>query len=306
MMIRAFLLILSVIVLSQQALAKNIPVDTAEHIYGLGVDSSYASAQKAALADIAQKLSSRVQSSTEIVQRKEGTKASTSAKSSTRSYSRDIELPNVEVIENKEKNGQWTIVVKAKREHVQKAIKHQLNFLNEELLFALDEFDKQYGPACFYALTEKKLAKGKLVDLIPAYVGSGINDGSEQQFYQTAKQFDSVINRCEKRNKYRLSFSIPVSKSLENEVKNFLKSQGYIVTKSPKNTGEIQINLKIKQSFAFKNHLTLMTAQVLVQDEFEEVRADSKFKVKGSSFESKEQSLARAHQNLIKKLKSII
>mgnify|MGYP000563149714 CR=1 FL=1 len=300
------ILIAIVLLLSWHAFAKDLPVDTAEYIYGLGTDNSYAGAQKAALADMAQKLSTRVQSNTEIMQRKEGNTAKTVAINRTQSYSRDIELPNVEVIENDKRNGVWTIIVKASRTNIQQALKHQLNNLHQELTFVLGEFDRSYGPACFYALSEKLSAKEKLMDLVPAYVGSGAKDNAERAIYVTLQQFDKTIRKCEQRNKYRLSFSTPVSKFFENEVKKFLKSQGYIVTKSPNNTGEIQFILNTQHTVAYENHLAIVTVELIVLDEFEEMRSENKFKVKGSSFDSKENALKRAHQNLIKKLKLII
>jgi len=299
-------LILLINAITVNAYAKELPTDTKEYVYGLGEDNSYERAQQAALANIAQKLSTRVKSNTEITHRKEGKKANTVAINNILSYSRDIELPNVEVIENKEKNGIWTVVVKANRKNIQIALKHQLNSLNEDLLFVLDEFRSSYGPACYYSLSEKASSRERLVDLIPAYVGSGINDDMEQEFYITIQLFDKTFAKCEKRNKYRLKFSKPVSTTFNNDVRKFLKSKGFVVTKSTKNTGEIHFNLQVKQSFAYNNHLSIIAAEVIVMDELEEIRYEEKFKVKGSSFNSKSDALTRAQSNLLKKIKSTI
>lgn len=284
-----------------------VPTDSKEFIYGIGTNTSYALAQKSAMADIVTKLSTRINTATEISQVKENNQTTTKATQTTHATTRAIELPSVEVIDSEQTSGQWQVTVRVKRNLVQQSIKHQLMQLNEDIEFALDDFNGpdfngKYGPACFYTLKEELNKIAQLEDLIPAYVGSGINDGVESTYYQTITRFTKTYKRCEKRNRYTLSFAQPVSSSLKNATVKYLTAAGFQVVKNGSNTGEIQLNVHKKQTTAYQNHLTVLTTEILIFDENESLKFKDSFKVKGSSFASSKDSLARAEKSLIKRI----
>ncbi|MFT6207482.1 MAG: hypothetical protein ACJA0T_001390, partial [Colwellia sp.] len=66
---------------------EKIPADDETYIYGLGIDADHSNAQKFALADITQKLSTRVQSSVGISQSKSGNVTNTDTKQRTTAVS---------------------------------------------------------------------------------------------------------------------------------------------------------------------------------------------------------------------------
>lgn len=283
--------------------AFDVPVDNKQFIYGLGTDVTYGQAQKSAMADIVMKLSTRITAKSQITQTKENNQTQTRATQKTEAVSRGIELPNVEVVASEEKLGNWYVLVRAERKLVQRSIKHQLVNLNDDLLFALEEFNGKYTPSCFYALSDEASNKEKLNELIPAYVGSGISDGSEDEFYQTLNTFDRTFKKCKKRNRYILTFSELVSSEFKISTIKFLKNNGFYVVSSGENTGVVQFNIKKKQTLAYKSHLTILNTEILVFDETDTLKYQESFKVKSSSFESKSQSLARAEKSLLKKIK---
>lgn len=298
-----YIIIAFIGLISWHSSALNVPADNEQFIYGLGTDVSYDQAQKAAMADIVMKLSTRITAKSQITQTKENNHTQTRATQKTEAFSRGIELPNVEVVASEERLGNWHILVRAERKLVQRSIKHQLVNLNDDLLFSLDEFKGKYTPSCFYALSDEATKKEKLSELIPAYVGSGISDGSEAEFYQTIKTFERTFKRCKKRNKYTLTFSQPVSTEFQNLTINFLNNNGFEVVGSGENTGNVRFNIKKNQVLAYKNHLTILDTEILVFDETDTLKYQTSFKVKGSSFESKSQSLARAEKSLLQKIK---
>lgn len=284
----------------------DVPVDTEIYIYGLGSDNSYSGAQKAALADIAQKISSRVSTQTEIKQRKEGNRSETVTLSNTQSYSRDIELPNFEVIQNENQNGLWNILIRVERSDVQRAIFHQLESLGKELSDLLIKNKDSYGPKCLYFLSKSKAARDKLAELIPVYLGSGATDQAEKAYRIKIEKFDALLARCEQANKFQLVYLTKVSRKFEQDVIRLLNKEGFEITTLEQGTGTIFIDLAIKQSFVYKNHLTLLTLKMDVVDEFKSPLFEKKLKVRGSSFRSKEDAFAKAQTTLIKKMKSLI
>ena len=288
---------------SMQSSAFEVPVDSNEFIYGVGTDVSYDLAQKSAMADIVAKLSTRINTEISIDQTKRDSVTKTTAKSTTRAVTSTIELPNVDVVKSEQKKGRWQVLVRVKRQLVQRAIYHQLTRLHEDVLFVLDDFDALYTPSCFYALSDELSNVEQLKNLIPAYLGSGVNDNSEQAFYQTIKQFSRTFKRCKQRNRYTLTFSQPVTAAFKNATKELLKNSGFEVVKTGNNTGTIQFNIKKKQTLVYKSHLTVLAAEILVFDENESLKFKSTFKVKGSSFDSQQDALTRAENKLFKKIK---
>ena len=74
------------------AAAVELPPDSEKYIYGIGTDTSYDLAQKAAMADIVMKLATRVNVSTEINQTKYSNRTQVDAQSQVIAESRGIEL----------------------------------------------------------------------------------------------------------------------------------------------------------------------------------------------------------------------
>ena len=280
-----------------------LPADTPEHIYGIGSDTSYDLAQKAAMADIVMKLATRVNASTQISQTKSNTKTQVNAQSRVIAESRGIELPNVDVIDSEQTQGRWQVVVRVERDQVKRSIKHQLDTLNSDLRFTLEEFENHYAPSCFYALSNEESKITQLKELIPAYIGIGSEKGAEAPFYSTINIFERTYKRCKKRNRYTLTFSKPVSSVLESSTKAQLKENGFEVVSRGENTGNVQFNIKTKSSYFNKTHLTILTTEILVFDENESLKFKDSFKVKGASFKSSNESVAKAELALLQRVK---
>lgn len=285
------------------AAAVELPPDSEKYIYGIGTDTSYDLAQKAAMADIVMKLATRVNVSTEINQTKYSNRTQVDAQSQVIAESRGIELPNVEVIDSDQKNNLWQVLVRVEREQVKRAIKHQLDTINSDLQFVLEEFENHYAPSCFYTLSNEENKRTLLNELIPAYIGIGSEEGAETQFNRTINTFDRTYKRCKKRNRYTLTFSRPVTSALKNSTKALLKKQGFDVVSKGENTGSVQLNIKAKSSMFKKTHFTILTAEILVFDERESLQFKDSFKVKGASFKSSSESVARAEQALLQRVK---
>lgn len=301
-----FHIILMLVAIVQHASALEVPVDTETYIYGLGTDNSYNGAQSAALSDIALKLSARVSTETEIKQRKEGNLSKVITLSKTKSFSRDVDVPSFEVIRNENKNGLWIILIRVERTHVQRAVFHQLESLGEEISSVLNQYQNQYGPKCYHSLSKKKKTRNKLSELIPAYIGSGAKDQAEKKHILKIKEFDNLLANCKQANKYRLVYSTKVDRKFNDGIVQFLNSEGFQVTASQKGTGAINVDLAIKQSFAYKNHLTVITLNLEVVDEHKSQIFKDKLKARGSSFRSKEDALKNAQKSLVTKMKSLI
>jgi len=289
--------------IQQLAIAiEEIPADNETYIYGLGVDIEHRNAQKFALADITQKLSTRVQSSVGISQNKNGNITSTSSKQQTIAVSQEIELPNIQVIHNSKKNNQWRVLVRVERKLVQLSIKQQLEAINNELAFITKDFAESQGPSCWFALTENNYKKEQLTALIPAYIGSGMKEETTLAYAQQAQNYDRLFKRCKYKNSYTIVYPPQTSIDFKNAFEQLIKSQGFKVTNQKKNTGTIQVKLSEKQSYAFKNHLNIINAEFNILDEFGDAIKSIKLKSKGSSFNSKKEANKKAVANLIKKI----
>jgi hypothetical protein len=285
---------------------ENIPADDETYIYGLGVDTNHSNAQKLALADITQKLSTRVQSSVGISQSKSGNVTNTDTKQRTTAVSQEIELPNVHVLESVKKDNQWRVLIRVERKLVQLALKQQLEDLNDELSFLLEDFVESQGPACWYALTTNNHKKEKLFALIPAYIGSGMKEESTVTFKKQATSFDRLLKRCKYKNKYTINYPKQTPIDFKNSFEQLMKKQGYKVTNQKKNAGTIDVKFTEKKTYAYKNHLNIISAEVSVLDEFGDTKKHVKFKSKGSSFNNKKEASRKAVVNLIKKIETLI
>ena len=69
------------------------------------------------------------------------------------------------------------------------------------------------------------------------------------------------------------------------------------------NTGNVQFNIKTKSSYFNKTHLTILTTEILVFDENESLKFKDSFKVKGASFKSSNESVAKAELALLQRVK---
>ena len=285
---------------------EKIPADNETYIYGLGIDGIHANAQKFALADITQKLSTRVQSSVGISQSKSGNVTNTDIKQKTTAISQEIELPNVQVLESVKKDNQWRVLIRVERKLVQLALKRQLEDLNDDISFLLEDFSESQGPSCWFALTKNRHKKEKLAALIPAYIGSGVEEEATSTFNTQAINFERLLKRCKYKNKYTITYPNESSIDFKNSFEQLLKNQGYKVTKQNKNTGTIDVKFKEKQTYVYKNHLNIINAEINILDEFGDTKQHLKFKSKGSSFNNKKDANQKAVVNLIKKIEKLI
>ncbi|UUO22657.1 hypothetical protein FGD67_05270 [Colwellia sp. M166] len=281
-----------------------IPADDEQYIYGLGIDVDHSNAQKLALADITQKLSTRIQSSVGISQDKTGNTTTTSTKQHTMAVSQEIELPNIQVINNSKADNQWRVLVRVERKLVQLSLKQQLETINDELMFIIEDFSESQGPACWHTLSTNNHKKEKLTALIPAYLGSGMAEESTLAFSQQAQTYERLFKRCKYKNKYTITYPAQASADFKRAFEQLIKSQGFKVTNQKKDTGNIQIKLSEKQSYAFKNYLNIINAEFTVLDEFGDVISFIKLKSKGSSFNNKKEANKKAVINLIKKIET--
>lgn len=298
-----------VLLIATQSIAhaiEKIPADDETYIYGLGVDIDHTNAQKFALADITQKLSTRIQSSVGINQNKVGNSTSTSTKQQTLAVSQEIELPNVQVINNSKENNQWRVLVRVERKLVQLAIKQQLESINDELSFITEEYTESQGPSCWFALTENSDKKAQLTALIPAYIGSGVEEERTSVFKQQAQNYERLLKRCKYKNKYTINYPAQASANFKHAFEQSMKSNGFKVTTKKQNTGTIQVKLSEKQSYAYKNHLNIIKAEFTILDEFGDTKKRIKIKSKGSSFNSDKEANKKAVINLIKKIETQI
>jgi hypothetical protein len=285
---------------------EKIPADDETYIYGLGIDAEHSNAQKFALADITQKLSTRVQSSVGISQSKSGNVTNTDTKQKTTAVSQEIELPNVHVLESVKKDNQWRVLIRVERKLVQLALKQQLEDLNDELSFLLEDFAESQGPSCWFTLTTNIHKKEKLSALIPAYIGSGMKEESTLSFKKQTTSFDRLLKRCKYKNKYTINYPKQAPINFKNLFEQLMKNQGYKVTNQKKNAGTIDIKFKEKQTYVYKNHLNIISAEVSVLDEFGDTKKHVKLKSKGSSFNNKKEASRKAVINLIKKIETLI
>jgi len=285
---------------------EKIPADNETYIYGLGIDINHGNAQNFALADITQKLSTRVQSSVGITQSKSGNVTNTDTKQKTTAVSQEIELPNVHVLKSVQKNNQWQVLVRVERKLVQSALKLQLEDLNDDLSFLIDEFSESQGPACWNALTTNIDKKEKLAALIPAYVGSGVKEELTIRFKQKTTSFDRLFKRCKYKNKYTFNYPEKVSIDFKSSFEQLMKNHGYKVTNKKQSTGTINLQFTEKHTFVFKQHMNIINAEVSILDEFGDTKKHVKFKSKGSSFSNKKEANQKAVVNLIKKLETLI
>lgn len=285
---------------------ETIPADGENYIYGLGIDVDHSNAQKLALADITQKLSTRIQSSVGISQNKTGSITTTSTKQQTTAVSQEIELPNIQVLNKSKVNNQWRVLVRVERKLVQLSLKQQLESINDELMFIIKDFSESQGPACWHALSKNEHKKEKLTALIPAYIGSGMEEASTFEFAQQAQAYERLFKRCKYKNKYTINYPAQASNDFKRAFEQLIKSQGFKVTNQKKDTGSIQVKLSEKQSYAFKNHLNIINAEFTILDEFGDVIRFIKLKSKGSSFNNKKEANQKAVINLIKKIETQI
>ena len=215
---------------------ETIPADDENYIYGLGIDLDHSNAQKLALADITQKLSTRIQSSVGISQHKTGNSTTTSTKQQTLAVSQEIELPNIQVINNSKIDHKWRVLVRVERKLVQLSLKQQLESINDELMFIIEDFSESQGPACWHALSKNNHKKEKLAALIPAYIGSGMAEESAQEYIQQAQAFERLFKRCKYKNKYTITYPAQSSTDFKRAFEQLIKSQGCKVT-NQKNDG---------------------------------------------------------------------
>ena len=285
---------------------ETIPADDENYIYGLGIDLDHSNAQKLALADITQKLSTRIQSSVGISQHKTGNSTTTSTKQQTLAVSQEIELPNIQVINNSKIDHKWRVLVRVERKLVQLSLKQQLESINDELMFIIEDFSESQGPACWHALSKNNHKKEKLAALIPAYIGSGMAEESAQEYIQQAQAFERLYKRCKYKNKYTITYPAQSSTDFKRAFEQLIKSQGFKVTNQKKDTGNIKVKLSEKQSYAFKNHLNIINAEFTISDEFGDEIKFIKLKSKGSSFNNKAEANKKAVINLINKIETHI
>ncbi len=285
---------------------EKIPADNDTYIYGLGVDTDHSNAQKFALADITQKLSTRIQSSVGISQSKSGNVTNTDTKQRTTAISQEIELPNVLVLESTKKENQWWVLVRVERKLVKLALKQQLDDLNDELSFLIEDFSESQGPSCWFTLTENNHKKEKLAALIPAYIGSGVKEEVTNPLKQQTINFDRLLKRCSYKNKYTVNYPPQAPADFKSAFEQLMKNQGYKITNQKKNTGTIEVKFTEKNTYAYKSHLNIINAELSILDELGDTKNNVKFKSKGSSFSNKKEASKKSITNLIKKIETLI
>jgi len=295
-----FMLLISPIVYG----IENIPSDNEIYIYGLGIDVDHRNAQKLALADITQKLSTRIQSSVGINQRKSDNVTRTDTKQRITAVSQEIELPNVYVLESIKKDNQWRVLVRVERKLVQLALKQQIEDLNDEVSFLLEDFSSFQGASCWFSLTKNNYKKEKLAALIPAYIGSGIKKEVTNPFKQNIINFDRLLKHCKYKNKYTVNYPPQASTDFKKTFEQLMTNQGYKITSQKKNTGTIVIKFTEKQTYYFKNYLNIINAELTILDELGDTKKHVTFKSKGSSFSNKKDAHKKAIINLIKKMEN--
>lgn len=281
----------------------NVPADDEIYIYGLGVDTDHNNAQKLALGNITQKLSTRVQSSIDINQRKIGNSSNIDIKQRTTAVSQDIELPNVYILESTKKKQKWWVLLRVERRLVQLALKQQIDDLNDELSFLIDDFSESQGPSCWFMLTKNVHKKERLAALIPAYIGSGIKKGVTESLKQQAVSFDRLLNRCKYNNKYTVIYPPRTPTDFKNAFEQLMKNQSYKIVNTKPNTGKITLKYIENKTYTFKNYLNIINAEITISDEFSNIQKHIKFKGKGSSFKSEKDANKKAITHLIKKIK---
>ncbi|MCJ8320289.1 MAG: LPP20 family lipoprotein [Colwellia sp.] len=282
-----------------------IPSDDEQYIYGVGTDIDYNNAQKFALADISQKLATRIQSTNEILQNKVGSHTDTFILQRTKSSSIEVDLPNVKVIKNVKVAGQWWIILKVERKLIQLSLEKQIIALSDVIRQITDKYRVNAGPACWYSLVENESKAIKLNDLIPVYLGSSINVNPTERYRILLKQYDLLLQKCVERNQYAIKFSTNASSKFQLAIIQTLRDKGFKLTEDVKPFGEIRINLEEKYTYTFNNHLNIINGEIAIYDELDHLKQRIKFKGKGSSFSSKKEANVKAVENSLNKFRAL-
>lgn len=284
----------------------NIPTDTEQYIYGLGIDIDHGKAQKLAQADITHKLSSRIQSSMAIDESKEDNKTVSNISQRTTATSHEIELPNIHVLSKEQKDGQWWILIRVERALIKQALQQKLNDISDELSFIIDDYSDSAGPACWFSLTENTAQKEQLHNLLPAYIGSGGDNASVLPYKKQISSFDRLYKKCRYQNKYQISYPNNTPVEFKRAFEQAMKHSGYKLTNKAKKLGKMELNLNNKYSFLYKNHINIINFQLTIFDENGDVINHKKLKSKGTSFNNKSSAIDKSNKSLIKKLKALM
>ena len=283
-----------------------IPPDTDEFTYGLGINISYPAAKDLALADIAKKVSSSVGAEVEIVESQDNGVQASSLRSDTSVKSLSIVLPNVKVISSVEKKGEWWILVRVATSGIQRSIKNQINDMSDDFEITIEDYVDSPGPACWFALKDKEeLERHKFNSLIDAYIGLGKTDPKKNHQKAQIRKVRDIFERCKKRNRYRLEVVNDSTGEFRKSLQENLSATGIKLTRSNKNTGVIEANLDLQYKPAFKQKIIYLSVRLKVKDEFGNFLQDRKIETKGVSFSSRKEAEQKAVRSLIRKVKKL-
>ncbi len=281
------------------------PINDRVYLYGLGVNQSHSTAEKLAMANLIQQISSKVSSEDRTNQSLVNGVANDSYTSDTSVSTLALELPSVETIKSVEKNGEWNILIRVKRSLVQLTIKNQLENMSDDFLLLLEDHSESPGPACWVAMKENRKEKPKFQSLISAYIGSGVSNAKTTAYSQQIKAYTKLFTKCKKRNRYRLIVENDSTGEFRKALYENLRSSDIKLTNSSKSTGVIVAKLEVQTKKIYGQQIVFLSTKLNVKDEFSNFISDTALKAKGSSFSSKAEAEKKAIKNLIKKIRKL-
>ncbi|PHS18191.1 MAG: hypothetical protein COA86_08595 [Kangiella sp.] len=296
---------LSVVACAASNLIVNKPLNDKVYLYGLGIHSTHASAEKQAMANLTQQLSSRVES--EVLDQQTLTNGIENSRTevNTKVSTLALELPNIETMKSIEINGEWNILIRVKRSLVQLAIKNQLEDKSDDFSIYLEDYSASPGPACWYALKGVNNEKSAFRSLIAAYVGSGVKVSRTQIYSEQIKGVEKLFKKCKKRNRYRLQVENDLTGQFRAALQESLSSSEIKLTNSSKNTGVIVAKLEKETKILFKQHVVFLSSKLIVKDEFGNFISDTDLKAKGVSFSSYRDAEKKAIKGIIKRIRKL-
>lgn len=301
---------ISLIILLSYSLAAsakvNVPVDTDEHIYGLGVDINPTIARQGAIADIVQKLSVQVSSSVDIVKEKQGNTTVSQVRQNSSASSVKLQLSDIQVVENVEKKGKWWVVVKASRAMLQQTLGSEVAQHTQAITRVLNEYKASPGPACWFELGGQQQNMERLQEIAPLFAGSGGAADAVSKANKLLTAYNEQMASCSQNNRYTLEFDSPIPKSMQRAIKKELKKLGFKFAKESPNTGVLVLDLSTDYKHFHSNHIIIHKVAFEVEDELQNSRYSADFKAKGSSLSNKNDALKKAENALLTKLTNVL
>jgi hypothetical protein len=282
----------------------DIPTDTETHLFGLGVSTDYDKAQQFALGSINQKIITRVSSSVALKQVKVNAHATDTLRAEIAAKSNAINITNAKVVSNnQDENGKWWVILEVNKQNLAKSLLVELDressLLTKKYNFLVDN----KGPHCWFETKDMSEQLSQFDSNNMAYYGISDDLVAVEKNINLITQFNSLALDCQRLNTYKLSLPNDFSDDAKDLLVRSLQTQGYLISES-EGLGEIRLKQRNKYNFFYDSHIFVLNNQIQIKDDLGNILQSTTFKVKGSSFDSKNDALEKALINLTKTLEN--